>query len=440
MDAQPREEEGYGVMEIPQVQYHSALDSYLRIRNARKQAETFEIQKQSYEQEMSQRAEQMRQQGIEFEQAQQDRAAQAQSAQAEQLNARKIELGRAIRSGLWDVVPQYGDVWESYNLPIPDGTAPSPEELPQVQAFADFFDPEGVQKPVSVAKGADLVDPNSGRALYTNVDEAAVERARGGGEAGGVREQKIKDTMATYGLARGHAAAIVDGVKTIEIVPQTGMARLVDKAAGTVEEVPIGAMGGGNQPSQEQPSEDTGGAPDFGGTLWDMAEFATGPVNAAARAASVPLAWAGLTPFEKQTAAKQRADLETQNMIRAIAVNPRFPVAEMDRLREEINLSPKIFDDPALMKIRMKEIDTGLRNRLSNALADANDPNLPVTTRSAQAQNAVHIQHFLEKLGVPKEKKLPKGLPKGSKQVGYTKEGKPVYETPDGKRLVDDGA
>jgi hypothetical protein len=99
---------------------------------------------------------------------------------------------------------------------------------------------------------------------------------------------------------------------------------------------------------------------------------------------------------DRQTFAAVQNDL-----IRALSVNPRFPVAEMQRIEREIAISPGVFTDPVSMRERMISVNDYLRGRLQNEDRAANDASLPVDTRRAALSAANSIRDFLAQLGVP---------------------------------------
>jgi hypothetical protein len=90
-----------------------------------------------------------------------------------------------------------------------------------------------------------------------------------------------------------------------------------------------------------------------------------------------------------------------QSMIRALTVNPKFPVAEQDRILEEIKIRPGMFTSVAVMQSRMESIAQDLMLRAEQAERDAADQSMPQATRAAQRQNAADIRNFLPILGVP---------------------------------------
>jgi hypothetical protein len=101
------------------------------------------------------------------------------------------------------------------------------------------------------------------------------------------------------------------------------------------------------------------------------------------------------------TERRQAFDTAQGELVRALAVNPRFPVDEMRRIREELNIRPGAFTDPQSLLARMRSIDTSLRERLVNEERAGADASLPVETRRNALRAAEDIRNFLARLGVP---------------------------------------
>ena len=213
---------------------------------------------------------------------------------------------------------------------------------------------------------------------------------RGADSSASSRDKKIADYMGTLGMSREEAVKLADGAIQFEVL-ETGAVRMVDKTTGEAREVAV------------QGDEIVPASPDPGYTLWDMSDWATGPASALKAAYNVPAAILNLPVSYKTSSARQSYRTNTQSLIRALAINPRFPVAEQERIREEISILPAFLDDPKLLRERMVSLDRDLRLRSTQAKADAADTGLPEETRSAQRSNAKAIDNFLAVLGAPQE-------------------------------------
>jgi hypothetical protein len=139
--------------------------------------------------------------------------------------------------------------------------------------------------------------------------------------------------------------------------------------------------------------------------LYQRADDATGILPAAGRAVS---ATAGQLPIIGQAfqapemVAAEQAFRQAQNdLIRAISVNPRFPVAEMQMIRDELGIAPGVFSSPEDTRVRMRELDSYLRRRAEVERQAAADPSLPRSDRDNASRAVRDIDNFLSILNVP---------------------------------------
>jgi hypothetical protein len=102
---------------------------------------------------------------------------------------------------------------------------------------------------------------------------------------------------------------------------------------------------------------------------------------------------------------RQMYAIAANEMIRSLSLNPRFPVAEMERIRKEVNISPGAFTSPEAMRQRMQGVDRGLRMRLDNERRAMTDPNLSADAQSGAAIAVKDIENFLNILGVPQDRR-----------------------------------
>jgi hypothetical protein len=215
--------------------------------------------------------------------------------------------------------------------------------------------------------------------------------------AGDQRERKIRDVMAQNNPATGQrfnraeAVNIVDRHMTMDINDATGNVVLSNLIDGTAIEVPLSGGTSGVPPM----------APEEGRTLFELAGAATGVANSIQDLYARGVTLFGADADLSATSAIQTINTSMQSMIRALTVNPKFPVAEQDRILEEIKIRPGMFTSVAVMQSRMESIAQDLMLRAEQAERDAADQSMPQATRAAQRQNAADIRNFLPILGVP---------------------------------------
>jgi hypothetical protein len=223
-------------------------------------------------------------------------------------------------------------------------------------------------------------------------------------------EQRIRESRIKGLIERGYspefATDIVDKNITYDINPATGSMVRTNKLTGAVSEVPLGSLSPTEQGlvvAAAEQNEDQ--------TLWQAAEDGTGLWSAVRRGASIVGGQVGLPQAEKTEQARQTLLTATNELARSLINNPRFPVAEVERVIKEAGTQPSVADTPTLMRARLKTLDTVLRSRLKTTEADAANMSLPQDLRSAQASNAAAIRAFLPKLGVPGSgEKPPRGI------------------------------
>lgn len=192
--------------------------------------------------------------------------------------------------------------------------------------------------------------------------------------------------------AYDRASRIAFGQERIDIVTETGEARLSDVVSGRTQIVPVELLD----------TPETIPTPEPGKDLWTATLDGTGIPSTLREAASIPGAYMGIFAVDT-TEARQRLKMSTQRLVRALANNERFPVAEQERIRKEMSLSPNVFVHPEVMRRRMITVHQELSLWQAQSERDGNDMNLPAKDRAAAKRDAQEIRNFLAELNVPKE-------------------------------------
>lgn len=171
--------------------------------------------------------------------------------------------------------------------------------------------------------------------------------------------------------------------------------------------------------TQEQPSslgtgqEQGGQAPrnlptTSGKTVFDLAGLITGPVPAAAEAASRTPLVGQVFRAPQITQARTFMSQAQRDLVRVLQNNPRFAEGERRAIEKEVDISPSVFDDPNAFKDRMIGVDDALSNRLKNALNTAQSNRVGKEERIQAMNIANAIVNFRELLGVPPRVKTVK--------------------------------
>ena len=200
------------------------------------------------------------------------------------------------------------------------------------------------------------------------------------------RSRKIQN-LVQQGLPENEAANIVDGITDIEIVPETGRARLINKKDNSVREIPI--SGEDNGRADVAPDE----------TLFNLVNDATG-LRSGVLATTARIPGTEVSESEKKVLnARNQFQLFQNEVARGLVNNSKFPVKEREAVLDAIDISPSLFDNPSAMKVRLKSSKNFLRTKLEQAERDENDPSLPEKTRSDQASNASVLRNALDRIG-----------------------------------------
>jgi hypothetical protein len=245
------------------------------------------------------------------------------------------------------------------------------------------------------------------------------------------REIKIEDIMRTFGVDRRTAVGIESGVLRPIADPVTGQTRLIDLTNNTFRETtpaapapapapappapaPLvtGSRAGLNPPPVEPapaapaPSPAAEAPPAPNQTLYQLAQRprTTGLTPLALQGGQSVLGQFGANIIDPELTERRQTFSTTQgDLIRALSINPRYPVDEMKRIREEISIEPRAFTDPQSLLARMRSVGRSLRTRLADEERAGADPLLPADDRRAALRAAEDIRNFLAKLGAPED-------------------------------------
>jgi len=209
------------------------------------------------------------------------------------------------------------------------------------------------------------------------------------------KERWVQTLVNTLGISPARAVSIVQGTEKVVTDPVSGDIAIYDEATG--ETTPI-------DPSPDVAQKIKGGAGTTGDpqvTLAAMARESTGLLNSLKLVLQRVAGQAGMEISDAPEIAnmRQQVDVAKRSLIRALALNPRYPVSEQEAVAKEINISPSAFNDPITMQAQLQAVDTALRERLDDEIMASNNKSLPKSTRQAARQSANDIQNFLDLLG-----------------------------------------
>jgi len=235
-----------------------------------------------------------------------------------------------------------------------------------------------------------------------------------------VRSQKISDLMTQFSLKRPQAVAVVDGRSRIELT-DFGWARLINDITNTVTEIRIKGASSTTAAAESAISSTALAAMHDGarqashtigpegpvhtgipGTLWEASGDATGFVSWgkdlwARTAGQIP----GVPISEEVVDSRSFYRQAGRQLVKALSVNPRFPVAEQEMISKAVSLEPKVFDSPPALRARLQRLDTVLAGKIRSEQQIANDPNMPDAMREVAKRSINDMQNFRNLMGVP---------------------------------------
>lgn len=274
-----------------------------------------------------------------------------------------------------------------------------------------------------------------------NMREALKTVAKGAGSGRGsvgskTREAKIADLMNEWEYDRKDASALVDKFVRIELIPETGRARLINVITRSVSEVPIGSLKGyigpegnvlgsaqtpdewsppptGLTPSgevdrrtQEEKDVDLYVSQAFGkgASIYDMAGVGSGPIPTVLAGLSIPSSMIGGPRATETIIARQGLRLRAQGLAKSLIDNPRMPNMQVVMALEAAGIKPSFIETGPMMQDNIVALDAFLYQKYLDYLRYANDSSAGEDLRVMGQNNAAQIGSFLRDLGVPLER------------------------------------
>ena len=263
------------------------------------------------------------------------------------------------------------------------------------------------------------------RAILPRIIEAEVRA-----NTPNARQSRIADIMRIHDVDERIASGIADGILNVVTDPVTGMSQIVNRATGESRPVvprstgaptpstggaaPPAAPPGTPAPAAGAPRGPAGESARPERTLYELASVprTTGVLPAIGEGAQRVAGQVGANVVPAEFTERRQAFLNVQNeIIRAVINNPRFPVAEQERIRRELNIEPSMLTDPQTLLARIRALDSTLRTSLANREREGADTSLPVDARRGALQAANEARNLLQILGVPQEREEPAPRP-----------------------------
>jgi len=215
----------------------------------------------------------------------------------------------------------------------------------------------------------------------------------------GAISQKIR-AYEMQGLDTQTALELASGRKSISVNPNTGERSIVDLA--TNEIIPLKQPDYGDQSSSGTPSSPSA-ENQSGPGLYDMADEATGVGSSLATGASntlgqIPGALGDAFTYPQQVEAGQEFELFKRDLVRSLSLNPKFPVAEQQRIE---GLVPRgAFTAPDTLKQSLRSLDRELARIETEMQESISKPGTPVETRQADTATLRSVRAARQRLSV----------------------------------------
>jgi hypothetical protein len=276
----------------------------------------------------------------------------------------------------------------------------NPEKAAELRGAAAAMERQALQekqtneaKASVLASSQDLLRANNKSALADRLPdlfaenplkarEFAIENIKTPALSDDVRARKIKDLteqlMRTQGLteleATTKATNITDGVISMNYLEDGSVVEL-NRAAGTANRVPFNPTVPTG--AQEEPSENTYELPE-GESLLEAVEKGTGFVNIIPEVVGRFLSNIAPSALSEEKTNARRSLMAADNaLIRAFSLNPRYPVAEQERIRENYSIAPSYTDSPASGRLAVYKLDSFIERELSTLNERLQDPATP---------------------------------------------------------------
>ena len=246
--------------------------------------------------------------------------------------------------------------------------------------------------------------PNEAVKLAYNERNKTSEFDEYGFKVGSSMSQKMKGLLA-QGVDTQRALGIVTGRYGTSINPMTNERVRVDLA--TDEYIPLNERGASTETEAQAQQPALPRELTQRETLYDQAPYATGlgttlRQGAANTIGQIPGEIGDAATHQKTLKAVQEFDLFKRDLIRSLSLNPRFPVAEQQRIEQLVPRGAFVSEDS--LKQALRSLDAELQSLEAQAQAGLQDRTATVEQRQRDKQSIRDIRATRERLGVMYEK------------------------------------
>ena len=221
------------------------------------------------------------------------------------------------------------------------------------------------------------------------------------------QEEKIQIFQDTYGLSRQDAVDLAMGTKRLITDPTTQKSALVNVRTNEVTPVNVPReVIDSNVSDETLPAEDSPSSIN----LYQMAETTTGIYPLLSARVQGITGQVGIDVADDQLLQDiQTFKTSQQEIIRSLRASPKIIASEMNRLADELDISPGAFKDVKTLRAQIKSIDKSINARIKNIERLIVDPNASAEDVRGARTLRNDLINFKRILGVPVDNEIFQG-------------------------------
>ena len=221
------------------------------------------------------------------------------------------------------------------------------------------------------------------------------------------QEEKIQIFQNTYGLSRQDAVDLAMGTKRLITDPTTQKSALVNVRTNEVTPVNVPReVIDSNVSDETLPTEDSQSSIN----LYQMAETTTGFFPLLSAKAQGITGQLGIDVADEELLENiQTFKTAQQDIIRSLRASPKILATEMNRLAQELDISPGALKDVKTLRAQLKSIDKSINSRIQNIERLIADPNASSEDVRGARSLRTDLINFKRILGVPVDNEIFQG-------------------------------
>jgi len=221
------------------------------------------------------------------------------------------------------------------------------------------------------------------------------------------QEEKIQIFQDTFGLSRQDAVDLAQGTKRFITDPITKKSAIVNIRTNEVTPVDVpqeaqnAIVSDTTLPTEDSPSSIN---------LYQMAETTTGFFPLLSAKAQGITGQIGFDVADEELLENvQTFKTAQQDIIRSLRASPKILATEMNRLAQELDISPGVFKDVKTLRAQLRSIDKSINSRVENIERLIADPNASAEDVRGARSLRTDLINFKRILGVPVDNEVFQG-------------------------------